>query len=177
VPAATVGAGLWVTPHTALEGSIGISRAQSVPWQWRYLFGGTASNQIATDRDVPVLGTVRVSPRRGQRVSVEPFLGGGYNFHRSRSSIIATCGPAANPTACVPLDTPTESDALTTAEWLIAVGADVPIQVSRRCEVLPGVRFMFARRRQYLTGYNHRGPEIGGGSLPGFGVTVRYFIR
>lgn len=177
VQTAAAGVGVWFARDLAVEGSIGFHRDQAVDWEWRYQFAGGANNQRTFDRDVPLTAALRIAPLRGRRVAVEPALTGGISFHRSQSYITADCGPASRPTACVPIDPPKRGETFSTAEWLLGFGADVPLRVSRRLEILPGVHFLFVKRRDYLTGYNHRGPRIGGGRLPGFGVSVRYAIR
>lgn len=172
------GVGLWVARDLAVEGSIGLHQQQAVDWQWRYLFAaGNASNQRTFDRDVPLVATLRAAPLRRHRVSIEPVLSGGISFHRSQSYITADCGPVTRPTTCVPVEPPKQGETFGTAEWLLGFGADVVIRASRRVAIMPGLRFMFINRREYLTGYGHRGPKIGGNGLPGFGVSVRYEIQ
>ena len=178
VQTATAGLGVWVTPNLAVEGSIGLHRHQAVDWEWRYLFaGGDWSNQRTFDRDVPLAAALRVAPLRRHRLSFEPVLMGGMSFHQSSSYITADCPRASSPLTCVPVEPPQRGEAFGTVEWLLGFGAEVPVRASRRLEIVPGLRFMFVKRRQYLTGYNHRGPNIGGGRLPGFGVSARYAIR
>ena len=178
VHTAAAGVGIWFARDVAVEGSLGLHRQQAVDWEWRYQFaGGNWSNQRTFDRDVPLAATLRVAPLRRHRVSVEPLLTGGISFHRSVSYITADCPRLLTPLRCVPVEPPKRGETFATAEWLLGFGADVPIRVSPRVEVLPGARVLFVKRRQYLTGYNHRGPSVGGGTLPEFGVSVRYAIR
>ena len=176
VPAVVAGAGVWLERHIAVEGTVTFYRAQSFPWHHNYLFGGN-SDERATDRDVPVVGYLRIAPMRGYRVSIEPVVGGGFSWHRGVSFRTADCGTGSRPTPCVPVTPPRRNSAVSTAEWLAAVGADVAVRLAPRFDIAPGFRVSTVRRRQFLTSYDHRGPYSGGGLLPAFSVTVRYSIK
>ena len=176
VPAAAIGAGLWFQPDLAVEGMMTVHRQQSLSWHSGYQFGGN-SDQLTNDRDLLTAGYLRIAPMRGRRVSIEPLVGGGINWHRGQSVTTASCGTGSMPTPCVPVTPPTPSDSLTTGEWMVSLGADVALRLSARIALAPGVRIDMVRRRQFLTGYDHRGPSSGGGMMPGFTVTLRYQMK
>jgi hypothetical protein len=175
VPSLTVGGGVWLRSGVGVEGTIGFQRQQTFPWHYGYLFDRN-SDELATDRDVPLVGVLRLAPARGEPVSVEAIAGGGISWHRGESFTTADCGPGSRPMPCVPV-TPTLSDSVTTAEWMATFGADVVFRLSWRVAITPGFRIDLVRRRQYLTGYDHRGPYSGGGVMPAFSITARYTIR
>jgi hypothetical protein len=176
VPAAAIGAGLWFQRDVAVEGMMTVHRPQSVPWHYGYQFGGN-SDQLTDDRDLLTVGYLRIAPMRGRRVSIEPLVGGGVNWHRGQSVMTAGCGTGSTPAPCVPVTPPTPSDSLTTGEWMASLGADVALRLSTRVALAPGFRLDMVRRRQYLTGFDHRGPASGGGMMPGFTVTLRYQMK
>lgn len=176
VPGAAIGAGVWFQPDVAVEGLVSVHRQQSIPWHYGYLFDGN-SDQLTMDRDLLMAGYLRIAPMRGRRVSIEPLGGGGISWHRGQSVMTADCGPGSRPTPCVPVTPPTPSDSLTTREWMAALGVDVGLRVSPRVSIAPGFRLEMVRRRQFLTGYDHRGPSSGSGMMPGFTVTLRYQMK
>jgi hypothetical protein len=169
-----IGAGLWFQPDLAVEGMLTVHRQQSFPWHYGYM---SSSDQLSTDRDVMLVGYLRIAPLRGRRVSIEPLIGGGINWHRGQSFMTARCGSFAIPGPCVPVTPPTLGNSLTTGEWMASLGADVALRLSARVALAPGFRLDMVRRRQYLTVFDHRGPSSGGGMMPGFAITLRYQVK
>jgi len=176
VPSVMIGAGVWLPHNVGVEGSFTVYGAQSIPWHYNYLFGGN-SDQLTTDRDLPLIGLVRFAPMRRHRVSLEPVVGGGVSFHRGASFRTADCGSGSRPAPCVPVTPRAPSDSLTTPDWLVTYGADLAVRVSSRVVVAPGFRISVLNRQVFLTGFDHRGPYSGGGDIWGVSVTGRYSIH
>jgi hypothetical protein len=173
-PVAAIGAGVWLQPDLAVEGIVTINRQQSLPWHYGYM---TSNDQLSTDRDVMLVGYLRIAPMRGRRVSIEPLGGAGVSWHRGQSFITASCGSAFNPSPCVPVTPPTLGNSLTTPEWMASLGVDVALRLSSRIALAPGFRLDMVRRRQFLTVFDHRGPSSGGGTMPGVMVALRYQVK
>lgn len=169
----SVAAGERVHPRIALEGEVQFQSAQSILWKYTYLFARN-SEQRTDDSDMPVIGHARFTAFRNARLALEPTVGGGVVFHHAASLILSDCGSGSLPTMCVPLAPPVEGDDLTTAEWTFATGLDIALRAGRHVAVVPGVHLQRARRRQFLTGHDHRGPMVGSGWLPSFGISVRW---
>jgi hypothetical protein len=176
VASVTGGIGLWLPHGLAIEGSLAITRAQSIAWHYNYQFGGNA-DELTNDRDVPLLALIRVAPLRRKSISIEPVAGGGVSLHRGATFVTADCGSGARPTPCVTVTPPRRDEVQTTADWTVTLGADVAIRVSSRLSVAPGFRVNYIRRERFMTGFNHRGPYSGGSHLRGIGVTARYSIH
>lgn len=172
----TGGMGIWVSNAVAIEGSVSITRAQPIAWHFNYLFARNA-DELTYDRDLPLIGLVRVAPLRRKVVSIEPVAGGGLSFHRGATFMTADCGPGSLPTPCVPVTSARPDEVKTTADWVVTFGADLPIRVSSRVSVVPGFRVNYIQREVYMTGFDHRGPLSGGSDLWGIGVTARYSIH
>jgi hypothetical protein len=169
-------AGVQIKPWIGVEGSVQLQREQSFPWKFSYQFA-TVTKELATDKDRPVVGYARFSPPCRGKICGEILLGMGFNRHYGGSSTTATCGSGQLPTPCVPLSEPRRSDTLTTNELVLASGFDLPIRVSPSVSVGPAVRVIYIDRRQFLTGYNHRGPSSGSGVVPSIGVSATWRSR
>jgi hypothetical protein len=177
VPTLLTGAGIWITPSAAIEGSVSWSGGQSTPWHYAYFFGGEASDQETTDRDVPLVASFRYALFVRRRVGLDILAGGGYSAHRVVSTTVADCGPANRPQVCVPLATPSVSDSQTSWEPLVSFGMDIPAMMAEHVAFVPGVRFMYIRRDAYPTDYSFRGPQSGSGYLFLFTATVSWRDR
>src|SRR3954468_28381 len=175
VASVTGGVGVWVR-QVGLEGAVSITRAQPIAWHYGYLFGGNA-DEITYDRDVPLLGLVRVAPLRWRTVSPEPVIGGGVTLHRGATYVTADCGSGSNPKPCVPVTPPRAEEVKNTPEWTLIFGADVAFRASSRVSVAPGFRVSYIGRPVFMTWFDHRGPYSGGGHVWGVGVTARYSIH
>jgi hypothetical protein len=169
-------AGVQIKPWLGVEGSVQLQREQSFPWEFSYLFANV-TQELATDKDRPVVGYVRFSPPCRSKVCGEILIGTGFNRHYGGSFTTATCGSGQLPTPCVPLSEPRRSDTLTTNEWVFASGFDLPIRVSPSVSVGPAVRVIYIDRRQFLTGYDHRGPSSGSGVVLTIGVSATWRSR
>ena len=176
-PAVTAVAGVQLSREIAVEGSVQFLRGQSAPWRFTYLFGPEITDELATHRDTPIAGYVRLTPLLGRRVGIEPLAGAGYTWHKAESSTTARCGSYNVPTPCVPVSPPEVSDTLGTFEFLIAAGVDVPVRVSSKTSLGPTVRLFRVSRRQYLTGYVGRGPANGSGVILTVGMSATWRSR
>jgi hypothetical protein len=176
VPSIIGGVGIWLPNDLAVEGSLSITAAQSIVWHYGYQFGGNA-DKLTEDRDLPLIGLLRIAPLRRKRASIEPVLGGGVNFHRGATFTTADCGSGSRPTPCVPVTPPRSDEVQTTANWVVTFGADVAVRVSSRVSLAPGFRVSLIRREVFMTGYDHRGPYSGGGFSWSLGVAARYSIH
>lgn len=172
VQAVTASAGRRMNRVVAFEGEIGLQQGQSFPWKFTYQFSEN-TEEVLTHRDVPLIGYARFFAGSG-RVRLEPVVGFGYVWHRAESLTVGDCGSGNFPHACLPLATPVVSDTLNSWERAIATGADVAIRASAHVSIVPTVRVTWIDRRQYLTGYDHRGPASGDGFTSAFGVAVRW---
>jgi hypothetical protein len=175
VPSFAGGAGVWLSPNVAVEGTLSMTAAQTIAWHYGYLFDETG-DKVTQDRDVPLLGVIRIAPMRHRTASIEPLIGGGITFHRGATVTTSDCGHGTVFTACVPVTPPRPDEVNTTADWMMVFGVDVAIHVSPHLSVAPGFRAGFAKRDLFMTGYDHRGPYSGGGYLWSIGVTARYAI-
>lgn len=173
-PAVTVAAGVQLSRHVAVEGSLQFQRGQSAPWRFSYLFGPGITEELATHRDTPIAGYVRYTPLLGRRVGIEPLGGAGWSWHKAQSFTTARCGSYNFPKPCAPVSPPELSDALASFEFLIAAGVDVPVRVSAKTSLAPTLRLFRVWRRQYLTGYVHRGPENGSGVILTIGMSATW---
>lgn len=176
VPAAVFMGGVHVRPWIGIEGSVQLQGAQSFPWAFTYLFAEN-TEELATHRDTPVIGYARFSPGSTHRVRIEPVIGGGFTWHSAQSLTTADCGHFEFPRTCAPVNPPVQSDALTTREWLVAAGVDIPVQLSSRLSVAPTLRVVGISRRPYLTGYDHRGPTGTSGLMMTLGLSATWSSR
>jgi hypothetical protein len=173
VYALVVSAGFRPTSRFGFEGEVQLQTGQSFPWKYTYLFAQN-SGQSTTDRDIPVVGYARVFAYRGRRFAIEPLIGAGFSWHRAVSVVTSDCGPGQLPKPCEPLVPPRPGESFGTFEWLYAAGVDVPIRVSPHLAIAVTARAHHITRRQYLTGHGHRGPQVGSGNVPSFGVSMRW---
>jgi hypothetical protein len=169
----TGGLGVWLPHDVAVEGSLSITEAQPIAWHYAYQFGGNA-DELTYDRDLPLIGLVRIAPLGRRSLSIEPVAGGGVSLHRGATFITADCGSGSQPTPCVAVTPPRRGDVQTTADWTLTLGADLAIRVSSRLSLGPGFRVNYIRRELFMTGFDHRGPYSGVGHLWGIGITARY---
>lgn len=175
VQSVAMGAGVWLSPDVGVEGSFGVYRAQSIAWHYSYM---SAADELTDDRELPLIGLIRIAPMWRRRVSLEPVLGGGLSLHRATTVMTADCGDSYTTKGCVPITPPMSTDVFTSHDWLVAFGADVAVRVSPRFSIVPGARFTAARRQLYLTSFRYyRGPYSGGGFMWGIGVSGRYRIH
>jgi hypothetical protein len=176
IPAVSAGAGIWLSEALGVEGSISVTRGQSFPWIYSYLFDESSLQRVVS-RDVPMVGLVRIAMLHGRRMGLDVVWGGGWTWHRAQSEITAGCGRGFINPVCVPLETPRVSDTMRTFEPLLALGADAPLRLSSRFALAPGVRMLTIHRRDFLTGYNHRGPVAGNGVIVTFGIAAMWRDR
>ena len=155
-------------PWVAVDATVELQAGQTIPWEFRYLFGNM-SDQLVTDRDMPILGTLRI---RGTclRLCGEFSIGGGVNAHLVDYVITATCG-SSPAVPCTPLDEPLAGRGEEWFQPMISMGLSIPVRVARRVTVAPGVRLHQIWRGLYGTGYLHRGPLSGSGRTIAFGIT------
>ena len=168
VTGVTLGAGVRLNPWVSLDGTVELQSGQTIFWESRYLFG-SMSDQLLTDRDMPLLGTLRI---RGTcaRLCGEFSIGGGFNAHLIDFVIIAEC--RSNPTFhCTPLDEPRAGGGLEKFQPMISIGLSMPVRVARRITVAPGIRLHQIWRGEYGTSSLHRGPGSGRGRVIAFGIT------
>ena len=173
VPVLAVSGGVRLTPWIGVEGALQWQGAQTFPWQFLYTF---VTEELATERDSPLVGYVRFSPCGTRSVCVEPVIGAGLSWHASESRTTGDCGSFPS-RACTAVNPPSLSDTLTTREWLFATGADVPVRLGAGVSIAPSMRVMWMRRRQDLTGYRHRGPGTGSGVVAMFGLAATWAAR
>ena len=160
---------MWIDPHVALEGSVTYTFAQTNGWYYSYLFSESAS-EITSDHDIPLVGSVRVAVLAHHKVGLDIVAGGGFSLHSATSTTIADCGRVFH-LPCTPV-TPTVSDVKRSFEPLVDVRVEVPIAASPHVVIAPAFRFLVARRRLYLTGYEQHGPDSGSGAMGMFGASV-----
>jgi hypothetical protein len=172
------GAGVWLAPNLAVEGSIGMATAQSIDWFYGYPFNGTGG-RLTNDRDVPLTGLFRIAPLRRRAASLEPVVGGGVTFHRGATFSTSDCGTSEGPpsASCVTITPPQLDEIRTFVEPLLTAGADLALRASRRVAIAPGFRVNYARRPLYMTSSDFRGPASGAGFFSTVCVTVRYSLR
>jgi hypothetical protein len=168
-------AGIW-SDNVGAEGSFTMTGAQSLAWHYNYLFGGN-SDMLTDDRDLSLLGRVRIAPLRRRGLSIEPVAGGGITFHRATTFMTADCGSGSMPAPCVAVTPPRLLEAQTSPDWMLTFGVDAAIKVSSHVAVVPGFRVDLAERQYFLTGFDHRGPYSGSGHLWSIGVTARYQVH
>jgi hypothetical protein len=172
-PSVLAGAGWWVKPRLAIEGSIEFQRRQTLSWHYSYMANRDFST---TDRDTPILGHLRFAPLRGKHVSVEALIGGGLTWHGTESFVLRECSPIF-PTSCVTPNPTPKLSIYGTLEWTVSGGVDVPIRLAHNVVLSPTARLLRARRRQYLTSDGFRGPYSGPGLMPSIGLTLRWTPR
>ncbi len=170
----TAAAGVQLNRQVGVEGSVLFLRGQSAPWRFTYVFGPDITDELATHWDTPIAGYVRYTPLLGHRVAIEPLAGAGYSWHKAESATTARCGTYNVPRPCQPVSPPEVSDTLATFEFLIAAGVDIPMRVSSTTSLAPSVRLFRVSRRQYLTGYVHRGPANGSGLILTIGMSATW---
>lgn len=170
VPTIVVGVGWWITPWLAVDGSVEFQRRQTLSWHYGYLGNKDFSS---TDRDTPILGHVRMAAARDKQVSIEALVGGGLTWHGTESFVLRDC-TTTFPPACVAPDPPTKAATYGTWEWLFSSGVDVPIRLAEHVTLAPTVRLLYAKRRDYLTNVDFRGPASGPGLMPSIGLTLRW---
>lgn len=167
------GGGWWLNRTVAVDGSIGILRAQSLSWRYTYF----ANRHISTtDRDMPILAHVRFRAARLHRISIEPVLGGGVTRHAAQSFVLEECGTSGSPT-CTTVNPPRQSPEDVSWEWTVSGGIDVPVWLSTHVAVAPTARLLFVHRRHYLTSDGFRGPDSGPGLMPSVGLQLRWTRR
>ena len=176
VYALVVSAGARPNSRVGFEAEVQFQTGQSFAWKYNYLFAQN-SEQRTTDRDIPVIGYARFFAYRGRRLAIEPVAGAGFNWHRAVSLVTSDCGPGSLPKPCEPLTPPRHGESFATQEWLYAAGVDVPIRVSPHLSIAVTARALHIKRRQYLTGHAHRGPQVGSGNVPSVGVAMRWSAR
>ena len=177
VPGISATGGVWFTNGLAIEGGVTYLRAQSFPWYFSYAFAGGTTSEIAHDSDLPLTVALRGVIVRSKPLRLDVIGGGGFNLHRGSSDTVGRCGSFFVQLPCTPVSPPVESDSLSTLEPTLMFGADAPIPASRRVSIVPSFRVYVISRRQWLTGYNHRGPTGGNGLLTTFGVGVMFGRR
>ena len=133
----TFGGGVPLTATVSAEGSIGWYAARVRDFSNSLPFFG-ASQRQNTDRDVPLAGAIRWSPRCAGRVCVDVVGGAGVNFHLVTSRTLFTCPPPGTFGPCVEIDRVDETNH---TEFLLTTGVDVKVRLNRHLAVVPGVRF------------------------------------
>lgn len=171
------GGGVWVRRSVGIEGSIAFPQPQHVTWFYNYQFGGEAKHLDTADRDIPILGRLRYAATAGRRVGVDVIVGGGWTWHRAVSTVLASCGTGSQPQPCVPLAQPRDDETFATWEPALTAGLDMPVRASSRVAVAPSLHAVISHRRQFMTGYDHRGPVSGGGAVFSFGAVVSWRDR
>ena len=131
----TFGGGVPLTATVSVEGSIGWYAARSRDFSYSTPFGFTQRHNV--DRDVPLVGAVRWSPRCAGRVCADVIGGAGVNFHLVTSRRLFTCPPPGMFGPCVESDRVDETNH---TEFLMTGGVDVKVRLNRRLAVVPGVR-------------------------------------
>lgn len=180
----TATGGVWLTRRIGVEGEISRTSAQTFPWLFSYQFAETSVQQTS-NRDVPIVGLVRLAVVPGRRMAVNAVVGAGVTSHRAHSYAIEDCGYGVVQLPCKSLGTGPVSDptgalhgeTVTSLEPAFEFGVDLPIHVSSRVAVAPTFRVLKADRRQWLTGFDHRGPQGGSGTLFIFGCSAVWGAR
>jgi hypothetical protein len=173
----SAGGGMWVRRMIGIEGSIAFQQPQHVKWSYNYQFASEAKQLDTADRDVPILGRLRYAARAGGRVGTDLIVGGGWTWHRAASKVLATCGVPSRFEPCVTLAQPRDDETFATWEPALAAGIDVPIRLSSRVALAPSFQAVFSQRRQFMTGYDHRGPVSGSGAVFSIGTVVSWRDR
>lgn len=168
--------GVWVTQHIGVEGEISRTGTQSLDWLYDYAFDETDTERTLT-RDVPVIGLVRVAILPERRVDINPVIGGGLTWHHALSYPTADCGYGFAQPPCKPLTTSVSPDDYASFEPALEFGADVRIRVASRFSIVPTVRILKIDRRQWLTGFDHRGPQGGSGTVVVVGCSAGWSNR
>ena len=150
----SAGLGLRLKDGFDLEISGGLTGKSSQTWFFSYLFG-TNGDKLTTERDVPVIVSIRYSQGCFRRICTDVLIGGGFSMHVVNTTALTEC-PRATPGPCVPVNrTEGEADHL---EPLFAGGLDFKILLNDRVSIAPGLRLRFTGRGDYLTDYVFRGP-------------------
>jgi hypothetical protein len=172
-PSVVAGAGWWVKPRLAVEGSIEFQRRQTLSWHYSYM----GSEDLSTeDGDTPILGHLRLAAVRGRHVSVDTLIGGGATRHGAQSFVLRQCSTVVS-TNCTTLSPPGKVSPDGSWEWAVSGGVDVPIRLADHVQLAPTARVIYAHRRPYLTSNTFRGPESGPGLMPSIGLTLRWTSR
>ena len=165
-------AGAEIKPWFGVEGSLSFSLTeQSLAWKQLYLFK-CCSDQVTSDRDTTALVYFRFAPACQRRMCIEGRVGTGFNIHHVEDTQITQCSPSS-PTSCAPFSDPTPTTT-NNMEWTVAFGADFPVTLSQHVTVAPTVRFLLIKRPQFLTTWDHRGPDSGNGFVPTVGVALTW---
>src|SRR5262245_53570533 len=167
VPSLVFGVGTRVRSWLGIEGTAELHSGQSIPWRYDdYLVAGQTTKEITTDRDLPIIGAVRLSPRRCLRICPEVVAGGGISLHIATSVSTGQCGTLPQPfPECLPLLPHGSDDRSFNLEGLGTLAGGVAIRVSARVTLSPGVRWLIANRAPYPTGYLDRGPHNSRGTM------------
>jgi hypothetical protein len=172
VPGGSVSTGAWIMNRLAIEAGITYLGSQSFPWYFTYLLAGGTTSEIASNGDTPVTGGLRAVAARTGKVRLDVVGGAGWMRHRASSDTVGDCGPSFR-LPCTPVSR-RQSDSLSSWEPTVMFGVDAPIRASKRVAVVPSFRVFAISRRQWLTGYYHRGPTGGTGVMTTFGVGVMF---
>jgi hypothetical protein len=161
-----------ISRRVAVEAVVQAERAESVDWQWTYLFAPPFTQDRATHRDTLLLGRVRLLSVCATRVCFEPFAGAGFVAHRAIDEIVGDCGDSShfkNP--CEPV---TPRPGAAEWQWGLAAngGAALRINLSSTVALSPMAQLSYFRHDESLFRDNFRGPASGKRWAPLFGVAV-----
>ena len=137
----TFGGGVPLTATVSAEGSVGWYSNKSADATFNSPLGFI--DMHSRDRDVPLVGAIRWSPRCDRRICPELVGGAGVNYHVVSTRIVITCPPPGMVVRCVESD---RADEGSHAEWLIAVGMDMKVRVNGQFAVVPGFRLSLPAR-------------------------------
>ena len=163
--------GWWITPSIGVEGSVQLQRRQTLSWIYSYT---SRMDESATDRDMPIAAHLRGMLWRRRRLSIEGLIGGGFNWHRAESFTLVHCGGNFGSGPCVAVTPPETSDVEASWEPLLSGGLDLPIRAASHVYLVPTARLVYVRRREFLTGYEFRGPGNGSGLMWTGGLALRW---